>query len=165
MPQLDLTPSERAVVPPRKRFRVRPFFRLACVLLVAAMLPLPWSIRSGCDAPMHQYTETRTGHAILVDDRGSLLITLAVLGLAIAAPFLALRVGRVTRVIVDLACSMGLFFFSGFVALIIGGWERTSLPAGQAALATVLVMTVDALAALFMDARADPPARAPDDTG
>ena len=164
MPQLDLTPSERAVVRPRERFRVRPFFRLACVLLMAAMIPLPWSIRSGCDASLHHYTVTKTGHAILVGDGGSLLITLAVLGLAIAAPFLALRVDRVTRLIVDLACCIGLFFFSGFVALMIGGPERTWLPAGQAALATVLVITVDALVALFMDARADPPARAPDDT-
>jgi hypothetical protein len=165
MPELDLTPSERAAIRPRKRFRARPFFRLACVLLVAAMIPLPWSIRSGCDASLHYQTVTKTGHGILGGNTGSLLITLAVLGLAIAAPFLALCVDRVTRLIVDLACFIGLFFFSGFVALMIAGPERTWLPAGQAALATVLVMTVDALVALLKDTRADPPAPAPDDTG
>jgi hypothetical protein len=161
----DLTPSERALVQPRGRSRVRPYFRLACVLLVAAMIPLPWSRHTGCGAHLNSYTVIQSGQDLLLEDRGSLFPTLVVLILAIAAPWVALRAALLSCLLADLFCFIGLFFFSAVVALKIGGPSSTPLPAGQAALVTLVVTTIDSLVALFMDAGADPPARAPDDTG
>jgi hypothetical protein len=67
--------------------------------------------------------------------------------------------------IVNLLCFLGLLLFFLLVSLKIGGPSSKPLPAGHAVLATLLVTTLDALVALVMDARTDPRARAPDDTG
>ncbi len=161
----DLTPSERAIVQPRRRSPVRPFFRLACILLVAAMFPLPWSKHTSCAANFSTYTVTKTGQDLLLHHPESVFPTVIVLALAIAAPFLALRLDRLPCLLADLFCFLGILFLSGGVALEIAGPLSVPLPAGEAALATLLVTAVDAFVALFMDARADPPRRPPDDTG
>jgi hypothetical protein len=125
------------------------------------MIPLPWSTRTGCSASLHTYRVTETGHDIVVRDPVILLPTLFVLALAVVAPFLALRVARLTCLIVDAACFSGLFVLSGLVALKMWGPWSDLLPAGEAVLATLLGTTVDAFVALVTDAGTDPSARAP----
>lgn len=168
MPDIELTPEERALVPPQRRVRAHPVFRVVCVLLVAAMIPLPWTQYTGCSGPVASRVVTNTGAHLLFQYPASGVLTVAALALALAAPLLAHKLDRDKRLTVDLLCLVGLLLFSAWTGLqmmVPLSQNVVLLAPGAVTLVTLLVITVDAGAALVQSARLPPRARAPDDTG
>jgi MFS family permease len=174
MPAFELTPEERAVLRPKRRPRVRPYFRLACVLILLAMIPLPWTKYHSCNPSIYHdfysHAEIHKGADLLFSSPLSTVLTVAVLALALATPWLALHLDRVSRVLLDVFCATGLLLFALVTALrvlVMPPYPQGDgvLPAGACVLVILAITVMDASVAIVTDALRPDEEREPDDTG